>query len=118
MKLRIKGNSLRLRLSKTEVQKLVEEGEVFESAHIMNETFVYGAKLGGNEGIEASLVQNRIIVSLQRDMVTNWDKNEEVGFEATTDQGLLIVVEKDFQCLNHREGEDESDLHINPQGKK
>lgn len=118
MKIRIKGNSIRFRLTKTEVAKLAETGFVEETTSFPSgETFRY-AVVSSPEGTKgASFEDGSIIVSIPNDWAKAWNSNEEVGTSfslngPTTD--LNVLIEKDFNCLVVRENEDESDHFKNP----
>lgn len=116
MKLRIQGNSIRFRLSQTEVRNL---GEGIHC--IGNLDFPSGNRLSYRLSIGAKLVcdfsDNLITISLPETAVKAWATTDQVGIkgELNLENGdkLSILVEKDFQCLTER-AEDESDLFPNP----
>lgn len=120
MKLRIRGDSVRLRLSQRELAQFLEHGEVSDRIR-----FPGGAALtyrllrdGPSSTVSASFEDNEIIVSVPSPVVERWAAPDEVGFRGTGNLGrdsLAILVEKDFTCLAPREGEDDSDLFPNPQ---
>ena len=95
MKLRIRNNFIRLRLTQSEVDTICSEGLVMAHA-----SFPDGAVLD-------------YVLDVQ-----DWASTEQVSIEAeeTLDKGdrLKILIEKDFACLAPREGEDESDMYSNP----
>jgi hypothetical protein len=122
MKLRMRGDSIRLRLTQGEVAALVEEGRVEELV-----TFGPGVSLSyaivcasGASKIDAILEQGtRVVVRAPESLVQAWAKDpKEVGFETTQDVGngktLRILVEKDFACLVERPHEDNADAFPNP----
>ena len=120
MKIRILGNSIRLRLSQTEVRQLSEKGTVTEQTQFgptAETTLVYTLEKRGDEPISATFSNNRIQVFLPDTTVDNWASSNEVSLEnqMPLDNGnsLRILVEKDFKCLTDR-NEDESDLFPNP----
>ena len=118
MKLRIKGNSLRLRLSKTDVQQLAETGKVFDKISFGVEQLAYTLKAAEEIKIpEVSFSINNIIVLIPTRFTTNWHGNNVVGIDATQNIGnnetLYLLIEKDFQCLDEST-EDQSDNFINP----
>ena len=114
MKLRINGNSIRLRLTKNEVEDLVKNGSTTSSCHIGTEALVYSLVHGNQDSISAELKPGKVIVTLPTSLVKNWDIDERVGFDYKTDDGLYVLVEKDFTCLTPRDHEDESNLYPNP----
>lgn len=124
MKLRIRDNSIRLRLTQAEVNTVSSEGRVCARV-----SFPGGAGL--DYAVESSDVTTRpsarfsegaLEVQLPESAVKRWASTEQVSIAAqeTLDDGnlLQILVEKDFACLAPREGEDESDMFPHPlQGK-
>ena len=67
---------------------------------------------------EARFAAGRLVVSLPEATVQQWAGSEQVSIEdaQALDAGeqLRILVEKDFQCLAPRDGEDESDMFPHP----
>ena len=118
MKLRIKGNSLRLRLSKTEVQQLSKKNIIAEMISFGDSMLGYSltAKTG-IEKPEALFTDNNIIVSVPDTFAAAWPDNQIVGTDCEQEIGenifLKILIEKDFQCLDENT-EDQSDNYINP----
>lgn len=118
MKLRIKGNSIRLRLSKTEVAKLDTTGYLEEQTLFIGNKFKYALKKvdRGNE-LSATFDNNQISVFIPATLVNDWPANDIVGFDArmniTGTDSLYILVEKDFICLDETT-EDQSDNYENP----
>lgn len=118
MKLRIKGDTIRLRLSQEEVNTLVEKGEIWENCRFLNGVLKYGIIARVCDRMEAQFSGSTISIYMPDDWIQGWDKNQTVGFETDLKGMHYILVEKDFQCLMPREGEDESDLFPNPNAVK
>lgn len=115
MKLRISGNSIRLRLSMSDVQMLVQSGIILDKSHIGNGILKYQITQNIHENeLSATFENDTINVHLPKDWLTNWDNDERIGFEGRDANGLYILIEKDFQCMKPRINEDESDLFLNP----
>ena len=117
MKLRIKGNTIRLRLSQTEVEQVARDGNASETTRFPNgELLKYSIEAGEKFG--ASFENNEVLITLREDEIKPWADSDQVslGGELTLSKGeiLSILVEKDFKCLTVRP-EDESDLFPNPQ---
>ena len=120
MKLRIKGDSLRLRLAQGEMRTLTERGEVADRV-----SFPGGAALGyqvrvdrHNHDISATYKDNLIEILVPQALVERWCATDLVTLSATETIGsgeLRIVLEKDWACLAPREGEDESDNFPHPE---
>jgi hypothetical protein len=118
MKLRIKGNSLRLRLSKTDVQQLAETGRVSDKISFGVEQLIYSLKCAANiDKPEASFSINNIIVLIPAKFAAGWHANNVIGIDAVQNTGnnetLSILIEKDFQCIDETT-EDQSDNYVNP----
>lgn len=116
MKLRIKGNSIRLRLTKTEVEAFRKEGRIVESINFGGQAepkLFYVLEKGSTPHLQASFDDGKITVSVPDDVAGQWVESEQVGFTGI-DGSLQILVEKDFACLNPRAGEDESDNFPHP----
>jgi hypothetical protein len=124
MKLRIKGNSIRLRLSQGEVNRLRDLGELVEMTTfggVGSQALTYVAITDGSVAeLSATYASNTITVRLPRASVVTWaDDEAAVGIYGVEKvQGgadCLIAVEKDFSCLaGSRDGEDDSDAFPNP----
>lgn len=118
MKLRIKGNSIRLRLSQTEIDEFAKEGTVSDSIRFPNGQLIYVLQRAENEEFGVNHDNHFITVSVPKTKAFEWANSELVSLAEVIDlpenEELHILVEKDFQCLNHRPGEDESDLFPNP----
>ena len=115
MKIRIKGDTIRLRLSQTEVSDVGVYKDVVETTHFGNSQLVYRLSTKANsEVISASFANNEIHISLPKDLAEYWANSDTVGIETATGAIPYILIEKDFQCLTVRQGEDESDLFQNP----
>lgn len=67
---------------------------------------------------ETRFASGRLVVSLPEPAVQQWASSEQVSIEGAQPlaggEQLAILVEKDFQCLTPREGEDESDMFPHP----
>ena len=118
MKIRIRGNSVRLRLTQSEVKTLCEQGVYSERTEFNGRNLTYTAK--GAKGIarlQAYFNGDEITLRIPSDQLTGWDENSTVGFynEMPLQHGgsLTLQVEKDFACLEQR-GDDESDSYPNP----
>ena len=121
MKIRIKGNSVRLRLTKTEVARFCELGFCTAETNFGKSIFRYSVKSDTDaKAISARYAANEITVIIPASELLNWQHDERVGFyhelKFPDGDSLLIQVEKDFECLEFR-GEDESDNYPNPKAQ-
>ncbi len=121
MKIRIRDNSVRLRLTRGEVNTLRDDGAVAGRTQFPGDReFQY--VIESSPAIVtsgASLSDNIITVRLPETVVHAWADTEQVSIEGeqALDDGemLTILVEKDFTCLAPRAGEDEADMFPHPQ---
>jgi hypothetical protein len=118
MKLRIKGNSIRVRLSRTEVDDLVAGSIQQDSTSFGNARFGYRvAPVNEGESLFAGYEDNTITLYVPATLLKDWSDNSMVGFEASMpleDSGHLhLLLEKDFKCLDETM-EDQSDFFDNP----
>ncbi len=117
MKIRIKENTVRLRLTKNEVDTLCSSGSYSEKTQFPNQTFTYSINTTESETPNASFTDNEITIELPKNEIMGWETDNRVGFKhqipLTNNESLSILVEKDFVCLDQRD-EDQSDNYPNP----
>jgi hypothetical protein len=118
MKLRIKGNSVRYRLTKSDIDAFGKDGYVEERTHVGMSTFIYALQKSDESTLTAELDNNRLILWMPGAMSEEWVNTERVGFDARiplpdAEGELYLLLEKDFKCLDETE-EDQSDNFDNP----
>lgn len=118
MKLRIVDDSLRLRLTRSEVAS-IERGTAVEArTHFPGGvTLTYALEVAQVDRISATFDAPRILVLLPREVALPWASGNDVSLhgQQPLDHGVFqILVEKDFTCVEPRDGEDQSDLYPNP----
>ena len=115
MKIRIQGNTIRFRLTQTEVAGFGKEGACMGKLEFPNGTLMYRLTQSGELG--AIFNNNVITVILPEAEVKDWINTDRVGISGNltleNEDNFSILVEKDFKCLTER-GVDESDLFPNP----
>lgn len=120
MKLRIKGNSVRLRLTQPEVAMLVAQGAVEERTTFpAGDALVYRLVADGDAREPGAGYKDGVmIVWLPAAAAARWARGTVVGLEFASPlkQGgeLRVLVEKDFACLNTSRGESEDGAFPNP----
>lgn len=119
MKIRITGNNLRVRVSKTEADLLasgrkIEQVTVFSAASRLTSAVT---PVADARGPSATFQRDRLEVFFPAEKLRQWGKSDEVGIEANQPvkdgQPLTILLEKDFQCL-HKQDEGHEDAFPNP----
>ena len=121
MKLRIKANSLRLRLTRSEVMKLIDTGHIEETIYFSpNEQSRLTYALEHEPDLISATLRyqpREVVVVLPTEQATAWAESIEVGIYATVDLGpvgaLDLIVEKDFACLDLSDA-DNLDTFPNP----
>lgn len=121
MKVRIKGDSLRLRISRSEVARLLQGDCLEETIHFAPDAcakFTYALRhdrLIGKPTVKYT--ENRAAVLIPADQANAWGVTDQVGIAADIDLGnigsLALLIEKDFACLD-RSDEDNKDTFPNP----
>jgi hypothetical protein len=116
MKLRIRGNTLRLRVSKNELAQMTARGWVEDEVRFAADSrLVYRLETGS---FGAEHTADRICVRVPQSALQRWARDDEVSIRHKQPLGggsvLEILVEKDFECLNPRADEDATDLFRNP----
>ncbi len=119
MKVRIRENTLRIRLTQTEVAALAR-GEKVEQETRFAEASILTSSVAGSAAVpspRASLQGSIISVQLPAATLDRWANSDEITIEEEQSTGdgppLLLRIEKDFQCL-HNEAEKIADAYPNP----
>jgi hypothetical protein len=122
VKLRIKGDSLRLRLTRGEVEQLAAQGCVEEQVHFSPQAkLIYRLqRVPSRAPLGARLADGVIEIQVSEHEAERWCTTDLVTLDHTQEKGgahLKIVVEKDWACLAPREDEDESDNFRHPKDR-
>jgi len=120
MKLRIKGPTLRLRLTQGEIRALEEQSVVEERVPFAGGvSLVYRLKRDASaREISASYDRGVLEIRVPEGTARQWCTTELVtlAHEQPLPEGVLrITLEKDYACLAPRADEDESDNFPHPQ---
>ncbi|HEX8756072.1 MAG TPA: hypothetical protein VF745_07020 [Steroidobacteraceae bacterium] len=123
MKLRIKGDSLRLRLSQGEMRSLSEQGAVEDKVSFPGgATLRYRLRIDRKrDAISANYESNLIEIIIPGAQAERWYGTDLVTLSGSQPLGageLRLVLEKDWACLAPREGEDESDNFPHPEAAR
>lgn len=117
MKIRIKGNSVRIRLNRPEVDAFSESEYIEEKTEFGTGTFIYALQQGGKDTLTATFSGNKITMLIPEALIKEWNNESKVGFDANMDLGngksLYLLLEKDFKCLDETT-EDQSENFDNP----
>jgi len=115
MKLRIQGNSLRFRLTKKEVACLHDSGRVEAAVRFPAGRDLRYSVASSPDAAEVSVDYScdSICVLLPREVATAWTESSQVSIRGSRNQGVEILVAKDFQCL-HKPAERDPDGYPHP----
>ncbi len=118
MKIRIKGNSIRMRLTKSEVTKLENTGYLEEKTQFADNKLTYALeRINEGESLTANFQENKITMFVPKKLVDGWAENNVIGFNSSMPvanlDSIYLLVEKDFICLDEST-EDQSDNYENP----
>lgn len=119
MKLRIHENSLRIRVTRPELEALRHDRSIAHELIIgADSRLEYRLELTESGALRAELSGSRITVRVPESMALSWFDESAVSIEGSQQIGenaqLQLLVEKDFQCLIPRENEDQSEYFENP----
>jgi len=122
MKLRIRDNSIRLRLGRGEVRRLLDEGRVAAVTRFApSQQFEYEIEQAADApDVVATFDGKRLLVRVPSRVVRHWAAGEEVAISAGQPTGaggcgmLSILIEKDFECLDAPAAEAQEDAFPNP----
>jgi hypothetical protein len=121
MKLRIKGNSLRLRVTRPELDQLMTEGRIEETISFAPDdrsNLTYSLEHTATTAVPTvRFVPPSLAVRIPTAQARKWSVGEDVGIRATIDLGskgsLDLLLEKDFACIQGSE-EENRDAFPNP----
>ena len=107
MKLRIKGNSIRFRLTQSEVKIVEQTGLVKDQIKFSDSiSLEYEIKANGLEYVEATYSENKITLKVNESLIRDWAHSDQVTISSSLDlssnENLTILIEKDFVLISKR----------------
>jgi len=120
MKLRLRENSIRLRLLQSEVEQLRKSGSVSETIRFSQfQVLTYILKISNDAAeISARFESGKITVEVPSNAARNWTETNLVGLEnkqtVNKNMTLKITIEKDFVCLERPLDADNADAFPHP----
>ena len=100
MKLRIRVNEVRLRLSEDEVAQVAAGGPIVEATRFSGGALGYRLAFGGDELSACFSPAAGIEIKLPRARAARWAAGGEVSLQGTVDTGggtLTVLIEKDLK---------------------
>ncbi|MBX2818183.1 MAG: hypothetical protein KTR29_00840 [Rhodothermaceae bacterium] len=118
MKLRISGNSIRIRLQQQELAYLIKFGLVQDSVTFSLDpsrslSYALVAADHVNE-VEAQYEEGQILISVPKQVLTEIAETDRVGIsyqKRLGDDTLAILIEKDYKCLTPRAEDEDAFPH-------
>lgn len=124
MKLRIRGDSIRLRLKRGEVEQIAAGTSIVEKTHFPNAVLTFRLDVSRNDDVSADFNNGNLVIELPKSRVLDWAGSNEVSLVAEqklSDTGSLsLLIEKDFSCLepgHHRDCADDADTFPHPRAQ-
>ncbi|HKX82876.1 MAG TPA: hypothetical protein VJL58_01540 [Pyrinomonadaceae bacterium] len=118
MKLRIKGNSIRFRLLRSEVERLAAIGKISDTVHFGARSLTYTLIASSSvESIHSRFENAEIVIEIPVGEARGWAESETISItgEQSVDDGTLsMLIEKDFACLERPDDPDRDDAFPNP----
>lgn len=120
MKLRLRKNSIRLRLLQNEIEQLRNGRKVSEKIQFnQSQIFTYTIAVSDTaREISARFAEGEIIVEIPLEQTLDWTNTNRVGLETEqkVDESLTlkITLEKDFVCLDRPLDADNADAFPHP----
>ena len=95
MKIRIKGNYIRIRLEKEEPNLLIEQGSLSNKTQILDKVLEFNISL--NKDNSCSLSNSNVIeISVQEQLAKDWLQGEDVCLVNYDEDGLKVEIERDL----------------------
>ena len=120
MKLRIRAQTLRIRISPTELEQVRQKEKIESSIHFPNgSTLSYSLEASDQEDTKIIFEDTVIAIRLSPTDIETITDDANVGIQSmhTTAHGALdLLIEKDFTCL-HPRGIEDADTFPNPNQK-
>ena len=121
MKLRIRGDNVRLRLKRNEVDRIAAGISIVEKTHFPNAVLTYRLDVSETDDISARFDNGSLVVSLPRSKGLDWAGTNQVSLHAeeiiSGTESLSLLIEKDFSCIepgHYRDCEDDEDTFPHP----
>ncbi|MEO6289627.1 MAG: hypothetical protein ABIO76_06890 [Ginsengibacter sp.] len=118
MKIRIKGSSIRVRLSKSETELFAVKGYLEERTDFASSTFTYCVRSTEEKNLGADFIDGNITIYIPQHLLKQWAETNLISLDYNmpidNNKHLYILLEKDFKCIDAVVNEDQSDYFENP----
>jgi hypothetical protein len=120
MKLRLRGNSIRVRLDRRDIDRLTEHGRVDDAVCFgPGRTFSYAVEVGPAPRGRPTVHYTEGYLTLRIDPgdAEEWRAGDRVGFDhnQSVDGGAVrVLLEKDFACVDRPSEQEEDNAYAFP----
>jgi len=123
MKVRLRNNTLRLRVTQSEVATLARGARVTNVTGLSPDTsLTFGLSASNTRRITSTAHANDVAIEVPTETMKPWCDGDAVSLHAEhpigDDQFLSILIEKDFACLAPRDGDDDVDCFVHPKSSE
>lgn len=122
MKLRIRENTIRLRLKQSEVERLAAGEAIVEHSRFPTSVLTYCLRTAKDSEVSADFESGTLTVYLPPAEVAAWAGSDQISIFAEQrledSTALSLLIEKDFKCLSPGHGrvdEDDVDTYPHPE---
>ena|SRR5450432_1317639 len=112
MKIRLFGDSVRVRLTQAEVEALAGGGVIESIISFPGEALVCAVQASGDV-VEAHYAAGRITIRVPSEGVAPWASSAEEGMYSRG-FGFRVAVEKDYRCIHKPDAPDNAGTFPNP----
>lgn len=124
MKFRIRDDTIRLRLKRSEVERIAAGISIVGKTHFPDSVLTYRLDVSDNDAFSASFDNGNIAVKVPKSKASDWASTDEVSLYAEQKLpamgSLSLLIEKDFSCLDpghHRDSKDDEDTYPHPRAE-
>jgi hypothetical protein len=121
MKFRSRGDTIRLRLKRSEVDRIATGASIVEETHFPDSVLTYRLDVSDVNAISASFDNGSIAITVPKSTALDWASSDDVSLHAYQKLpgmgSLSLLIEKDFSCLDpghHRDSKDDEDTFPHP----
>ena len=115
MKLRIRNDSVRVRLTQSEATQLGDGQAVHQDTPFLNGTTFRTALVPSDEvKLLATLDDNVLTIQAPKSALTAWANGDQVTLDCEQKTPPTLLIEKDYACLVPRDGGDDDDTFPHP----
>jgi len=119
MKVRLRNNSIRLRVTQSEVRALDQGADVCSVTRLgPGNTLVFRLCAVSSHRIGVSQTSADVHIGVPAAELSQWCRGTQVSLRARqpvgSEEPLSILIEKDFACLAPRDGDDDVDCFPHP----